>query len=116
MVQDGAPSDENLFVAQRSGRGWSSSAKPVLGRVNTRINEGASSISADGEYMVFTACNRPDGVGSCDLYYSYFDPLKGWGFPELLPGKSIQSAGRANQPGTEWHNPLFCPRFSQSSR
>ena len=87
MVQDGAPSDENLFVAQRSGRGWESSAKPVLGRVNTRINEGASSISADGEYMVFTACNRPDGVGSCDLYYSYFDPVKGWGFPELLPGK-----------------------------
>jgi outer membrane protein OmpA-like peptidoglycan-associated protein len=87
MVQDGAPSDENLFVVQRSGRGWESSAKPVLGRVNTRINEGASSISADGEYMVFTACNRPDGVGSCDLYYSYFDPVKGWGFPELLPGK-----------------------------
>ena len=87
MIQDGAPSDENLFVAQRSGRGWESSAKPVLGRVNTRLNEGASSISADGEYMVFTACNRPDGVGSCDLYYSYFDPVKGWGFPELLPGK-----------------------------
>ncbi|MEL0296051.1 MAG: hypothetical protein VW971_07760, partial [Cryomorphaceae bacterium] len=87
MVQDGAPSDENLFVAQRSGRGWESSAKPVLGRVNTRINEGASSISADGEYMVFTACNRPDGVGSCDLYCSYFDPVKGWGFPGLLPGK-----------------------------
>ena len=74
-------------MAQRSGRGWESSAKPVLGRVNTRLNEGASSISADGEYMVFTACNRPDGVGSCDLYYSYFDPVKGWGFPELLPGK-----------------------------
>jgi len=87
MVLDGAPLDENLFVAQRSGRGWESNAKPVLGRVNTRINEGASSISADGEYMVFTACNRPDGVGSCDLYYSYFDPVKGWGFPELLPGK-----------------------------
>ena len=87
MVQDGAPSDENLFVAQRSGRGWESRAKPVLGRINTRVNEGASSISADGEYMVFTACNRPDGVGSCDLYYSYFDPVRGWGFPELLPGK-----------------------------
>ncbi|MGB2274950.1 MAG: hypothetical protein ACPH25_04135, partial [Schleiferiaceae bacterium] len=33
MVQVGAPSDENLFVAQRSGHGWESSAKPVLGRV-----------------------------------------------------------------------------------
>ena len=97
MVQDGAPSDENLFVAQRSGRGWESSAKPVLGRVNTRINEGASSISADGEYMVFTACNRPDGVGSCDLYYSYYDPIRGWGFPELLPGK-INTRSWESQP------------------
>ena len=87
MMQDGAPTDENLFVAERSGAGWESKSKPVLGRVNTRVNEGASSISADGEYMVFTACNRPDGVGSCDLYYSYYDPIKGWGFPELLPGK-----------------------------
>ena len=87
MLQDGAPTDENLFVAERSGAGWESRSKPVLGRVNTRVNEGASSISADGEYMVFTACNRPDGVGSCDLYYSYYDPVKGWGFPELLPGK-----------------------------
>lgn len=87
MVQNGAPTDENLFVAERLGAGWESRSKPVLGRVNTRVNEGASSISADGEYMVFTACNRPDGVGKCDLYYSYFDPVKGWGFPELLPGK-----------------------------
>lgn len=86
MLQDGTPTDENLFVAERSGAGWESRSKPVLGRVNTRVNEGASSISADGEYMVFTACNRPDGVGSCDLYYSYYDPVKGWGFPELLPG------------------------------
>ena len=87
IVQNGAPTDENLFVAERLGAGWESRSKPVLGRVNTRVNEGASSISADGEYMVFTACNRPDGVGKCDLYYSYFDPVKGWGFPELLPGK-----------------------------
>ncbi|HCP41617.1 MAG TPA: hypothetical protein DIT65_07470 [Cryomorphaceae bacterium] len=87
MVRDGVSIDENLFVAERSGGYWESSSKPVLGRVNTRVNEGASSISADGEYMVFTACNRPDGIGSCDLYYSYYDPVKGWGFPELLPGK-----------------------------
>jgi outer membrane protein OmpA-like peptidoglycan-associated protein len=97
MVHEGTPSDENLFIAQRSGNGWESSAKPVLGRVNTRVNEGASSISADGEYMVFTACNRPDGVGSCDLYYSYYDPIKGWGFPELLPGK-INTKSWESQP------------------
>ena len=85
-LKDGVPNDENLYVATREGKGWSSSAKPVLGRVNSRVNEGASSISADGNFMVFTACDRPGGIGSCDLYYSYFDPKSGWGMPKLLPG------------------------------
>ena len=85
-LEEGVPNDENLYVATREGKDWSSSAQPVLGRVNSRVNEGASSISADGNFMVFTACDRPGGVGSCDLYYSYFNPKTGWGMPKLLPG------------------------------
>ena len=38
--------------------------------INTSNNEGAQSLSADGRDLYFTACNRPDGMGSCDLYYS----------------------------------------------
>ncbi len=38
--------------------------------LNTPDNEGAQSITADGRHMYFTACNRPDGRGSCDIYYS----------------------------------------------
>ncbi len=42
-----------------------------LGRpLNTIQNEGAQTISADGRFMFFTACNRPDGYGMCDLYFS----------------------------------------------
>lgn len=33
-------------------------------------NEGASFISPDGRYLLFTGCRRNDGYGSCDLYIS----------------------------------------------
>jgi outer membrane protein OmpA-like peptidoglycan-associated protein len=39
-----------------------------LTRINTRYNEGAQAVSADGSTLAFTACGRPDGAGSCDLY------------------------------------------------
>ncbi len=38
--------------------------------LNTSQNEGAQSLSVDGKYMFFTACNRKDGYGSCDIYFS----------------------------------------------
>lgn len=31
---------------------------------------GAASISSDGRYLFLSACYRPDGLGSCDIYYS----------------------------------------------
>ncbi len=41
--------------------------------VNTDLNEGVSSISADGQVIYFTACNREDGLGDCDLYEAELD-------------------------------------------
>ncbi len=38
--------------------------------VNTKENEGAQTISPDGRYIYFTACNKNDGLGSCDIYYT----------------------------------------------
>jgi hypothetical protein len=35
---------------------------------NSPLNEGAMTISSDGQRGLFTACNRPDGLGDCDLY------------------------------------------------
>jgi flagellar motor protein MotB len=40
--------------------------------LNTTQNEGAQTLSSNGNYMYFTACNRPGGLGSCDLYFSAF--------------------------------------------
>jgi outer membrane protein OmpA-like peptidoglycan-associated protein len=38
--------------------------------INSINNEGAASFSADGQMMVYTACGREEGIGSCDLYSS----------------------------------------------
>ena len=64
---DSMRTDENLFKGSKTEKGWSSHSAPVLGGLNSPGNEGASTISADGNMMVFTACDRPDGKGSCDL-------------------------------------------------
>jgi outer membrane protein OmpA-like peptidoglycan-associated protein len=36
--------------------------------VNTPGNEGTVSVRQDGRTMLFTACNRPDSKGGCDIY------------------------------------------------
>lgn len=34
-------------------------------------NEGTQSLTADGQMMFFTGCDRPDSRGSCDIYVAY---------------------------------------------
>jgi outer membrane protein OmpA-like peptidoglycan-associated protein len=36
--------------------------------INTPADEGVSSLSADGQTIYFTGCNRADGMGNCDIY------------------------------------------------
>ena len=59
---------EDFFISRKKDGVWQK-GKP-LNEINTDLNEGAQSISADGRLLVFTACNRKDGYGSCDIYYS----------------------------------------------
>ncbi len=68
--------NEDFFNSKKDSGQWTK-AKPIDGNVNTRENEGAQNISQDGQWLVFTGCNRPDGFGSCDIYISYFDK-NGW--------------------------------------
>ncbi len=60
---------EDFFISTKENGNWglAKNAGPPL---NSPRNEGAQSISADGRYMVFTACGRKDGMGRCDLYFS----------------------------------------------
>jgi hypothetical protein len=60
---------EDFFYSVRLREGWSlrKNAGPPL---NTQDNEGAHSMTADGQILFFTACNRRDGQGQCDIYVS----------------------------------------------
>ena len=56
--------------------------------LNTNENEGALSFSTDKTLLVYTACNREGGYGSCDLYYGYNDLNK---LEFFNIGKSVNS-------------------------
>jgi outer membrane protein OmpA-like peptidoglycan-associated protein/tetratricopeptide (TPR) repeat protein len=73
---------EDFFISQKENNGWSM-MKNAGYPLNTDDNEGAQTISADGRFMVFTACNREEGVGRCDLYYSEKVGDK-WTFPKNM--------------------------------
>jgi outer membrane protein OmpA-like peptidoglycan-associated protein/tetratricopeptide (TPR) repeat protein len=64
--------------------------------INTDGNEGALSISPDGNLLFFAACNREDGYGSCDLYKSN-RTADGWSPPENL-GEIVNSPQWDSQP------------------
>ena len=60
---------EDFFISNNTEDGWSP-LRDAGFPLNSPENEGAQSISADGRLMVFTGCNRKDGLGRCDLYLS----------------------------------------------
>lgn len=62
-------SQEDIFESHQVDSIWSK-AKELGSPINTFDNEGNQSLSADGNFMFFTACNRPTGSGGCDLYFS----------------------------------------------
>ncbi len=64
--------------------------------LNTRTNEGAPSISADGQTFVFTACNRKDGFGKCDIYIAKRSK-NGWTRPRNI-GAPINTRNLERQP------------------
>jgi outer membrane protein OmpA-like peptidoglycan-associated protein len=63
---------------------------------NTPQNEGAQAISPDGKYLIFTSCNRQDGMGSCDLYLSVYRN-EGWSSPVNM-GLAFNSPSWDGQP------------------
>jgi outer membrane protein OmpA-like peptidoglycan-associated protein/Tol biopolymer transport system component len=75
--------DEDFFESTKNGDKWSK-AVPVAGKINTNLNEGAQQISQDGQWLIFTGCNYPEGVGSCDLYISYLLKNGTWSESENL--------------------------------
>jgi len=87
--------DENLFVSVRREDGWTEPVS-ISPEINTRLNEGAGSISGDGKTLVFASCDRPGSFGSCDLYISYRTG-EIWSKPVNL-GENINAKGWDSQP------------------
>src|SRR5207249_9645547 len=77
--------NEDFFVSQKEGSQWGKAIR-LTGSINTAQNEGAQMISQDGQWLVFTGCNRQDGFGSCDIYISYLTP-QGWSEANNLGNK-----------------------------
>ena len=59
-------------------------------------NEGMIKLSADSKILFFTACNRPDGLGDCDIYLVKFENGK-WGNP-VNAGSLLNSEKWDGQP------------------
>ena len=86
---------EDFFASDFRDEKWS---KPRnLGQpLNTPDNEGAQTISADASVMYFTACNRSDGKGGCDIYCS--EKRNGlWTRPRNL-GEPVNTSAKETQP------------------
>ncbi|MAY85103.1 MAG: hypothetical protein CMP59_13315 [Flavobacteriales bacterium] len=94
--------NEDFYMAHKENEEWQT-AYNIEKPINTEMNEGAPSLSADGLLLIFTACelynnyggNR-QGMGSCDLFYSQ-KRGKNWGIPYNL-GQTINSRHWETQP------------------
>ena len=73
---------DDIFYSTLSPTGWS---KPLSlpSPIDTKDDEGAVSISADGQTVFYSLCRRPDGIGDCDIYYSELHGTM-WSAPKNL--------------------------------
>ena len=88
--------DENIYISHKDEAGDWTIPGSVSNNINTPLNEGACTISADGRTLIFTACNGRKGYGSCDLYVSY-KIGDSWIAPENM-GATINSSSWDVQP------------------
>ncbi|HAL64158.1 MAG TPA: hypothetical protein DCP10_01140 [Bacteroidales bacterium] len=83
---------EDFFISKKQNGNWGIAENIGL-PINTRYNEGAPTLSPDGNFLIFTACSNQlgygegrEGYGSCDLFISrkmgqHWDWPENIGFP-----------------------------------
>ena len=81
--------DEDFYETNKVDGQWQK-ATPVNGKINTNLNEGAQNVSQDGQWLIFTGCNYPEGLGSCDLYISFKNKNGEWSEAENM-GRNINT-------------------------
>jgi OOP family OmpA-OmpF porin len=62
--------DEDLVISYKNEKGRWTKPVSISKKINSDLNEGTSTISADGRKLIFTSCIGREGFGSCDLYES----------------------------------------------
>ena len=82
---------EDFFYSQKDEENNWQKVKS-MNSINTPFNEGAISISSDGRFLVFTACNREDSKGSCDLYLQLSEKEKAFNM-ESVNSKNWDTQG-----------------------
>jgi outer membrane protein OmpA-like peptidoglycan-associated protein len=105
--------DENLFVSQFEKGRWRS-GKAVAGDFNTDKNEGMCTMVRDGRKMYFTACNREQVNGPCDIWeatvteteISLMQPLRGdANTPAWESQAAVSCDGRTLYFASMWEGP-----------
>jgi outer membrane protein OmpA-like peptidoglycan-associated protein len=93
---------EDFFVSSKEEGIWQK-ATPLGKPINTHFNEGAPSMSQDGNILFFTACETPygygdnrKGLGRCDIFYSTRNGST-WNMPQNL-GAPVNSKYWDSQP------------------
>lgn len=69
-------SNEDFYFSKKNKTGWEN-ARAATGAINTPQSEAAQTLSADGEWMIYSAQGRKDSYGNYDLYMAQLTP-KGW--------------------------------------
>ncbi len=88
--------DESIYMSTKDEKGRWLEPKLISKSINTNNNEGACSLSSDGNILIFSAYERKENYGTCDLYISYKKGNK-WTKPKNL-GPNINSKGWQSQP------------------
>lgn len=98
-----APQNEDFYISKKVNGVWQT-AQPI-NSVNTNGNEGAPTLSADGQFMFFASCMEitgdygsadRKGFGSCDIFYSQKIDGK-WSKPQNV-GPPVNTKNWETQP------------------
>lgn len=96
---------EDFYISQLSDKNSWMKAVAMPPNINTNLNEGAPTLSADGRTLIFVACSdetgfyygpNREGMGSCDMFITKRIGSQ-WMNPKNLPGE-VNTASWESQP------------------
>lgn len=69
------PTGENIFIVKKENDDWEDpvSISPLI---NSPVNEGMAKFAPNENLMYFTACQREDSKGGCDIYKANLEDYK----------------------------------------